>query len=88
MSPDQVEEIAITLYELDRQQGLRYQRWAVGADSKRERYRERARAILAREGFRQARKRLENLYWTRGQLIAEGRDLTRLPEPAPSNARH
>jgi hypothetical protein len=88
MTPKQIEQIAVTLYELDRQRGLRYQRWAVGAETKRERYRARARDILTREKFSQAKGRLERQYWLTGRMIAEGCDLTCLPEPLPSQARH
>ncbi len=51
MSKDQIERIAIQLYELDRQKGLRSHRWSVGSEAKRERYRAKARALLASEDF-------------------------------------
>ena len=82
---NQIEEIAVTLYELDRQRGLRSQRWAIGAESKREAYRARARDVLAHEGFARAKKRLEDLYWARGKAILHA---DRLPQPLPSKARH
>ena len=88
MKEEQVEEIAVTLHELDRQRGLRSQRWAAGSEAKRRRYRERARSVLAREGFCQAKSRLERQFWLAGQIIAEGHDLTRLPKTVPSRARH
>ena len=47
MTENQIETIAIQLYELDRQKGLRSHRWAVGSEAKRERYRTKARALLA-----------------------------------------
>jgi hypothetical protein len=56
-----------------------------GAESKRERYRARAKEILAREPFARARRRLDDLYWTRGQAILNA---DRLPQPLLSQARH
>ncbi len=85
MKEEQVEEIAVTLHELDRQRGLRSQRWAAGAEAKREVYRARARDVLAREGFARAKKRLEDQFWTRGQAILNA---DRLPQPLLSRARH
>ncbi len=82
---DQIEEIAVTLHELDRQRGLRSQRWAVGAEAKRESYQAKARDVLAREGFARAKKRLDDLYWTRGQAILRA---SRVPETLPSKAQH
>src|SRR5919202_623304 len=35
MTEDQIERIAVTLYELDRQKGLRAHRWSVGIEAKR-----------------------------------------------------
>ena len=60
MTKDQIEHIAQTLYELDRQKGLRSHRWSVGSEAKRERYRVRARALLASEDFARVAARLEN----------------------------
>ena len=69
MTEDQIERVAVTLYELDRQKGLRSHRWAVGSEAKRERYRARARALLAGEDFTCVVARLENQYWRTGRLI-------------------
>ena len=71
MTEDQIERVAVTLYELDRQKGLRLHRWAVGSEAKRERYRARARALLASEDFTCVVARLENQYWRTGRLIYE-----------------
>ena len=62
MTEDQIERIAVTLYELDRQKGLRTHRWSVGSEAKRERYRARARALLAGKDFTCVVARLENQY--------------------------
>ncbi len=69
MTEDQIERIAQTLYELDRQKGLRTHRWNVGSEAKRERYRARARALLASEDFACVMARLEHQYWHTGRLI-------------------
>ena len=71
MTEDQIERVAVTLYELDRQKGLRSHRWAVGSEAKRERYRARARVLLAGEDFTCVVARLENQYWRAGRLIYE-----------------
>ena len=71
MTEDQIERMAVTLYELDRQKGLRSHRWAVGSEAKRERYRARARALLASEDFTCVMAQLENQYWRTGRLIYE-----------------
>ena len=71
MTPKQIERIAVTLYELDRQKGLRSHRWAVGSEAKRERYRARARALLAGEDFMRLVARLDRQYLRTGQLIYE-----------------
>ena len=60
MTEDQIERIAVTLYELDRQKGLRTHRWSVGTEVKRERYRAKARTLLADEDFTCVVARLEN----------------------------
>ena len=60
MTEDQIETIAIQLYELDHQRGLRTHRWAVGSEAKRERYRAKARTLLAGEDFARVAARLEN----------------------------
>ncbi len=83
MTEDQIERIAQTLYELDRQKGLRAHRWNVGSEAKRERYRARARALLASEDFACVAARLENQYWRTGQLIQQHLQ----PIPA-SSTRH
>ena len=85
MTPEQIEQIAVTLYELDRQKGLRHQRWSTGAERKRDAYRARARDILTREKFSQAKGRLEREFWMRGQAILSA---DRLPQPLPSQTRH
>ena len=51
MTKDQIECIAQTLCELDWQKGLRSHHRSVGSEAKRERYRARARALLAGEDF-------------------------------------
>jgi hypothetical protein len=48
---ERVEAIARQLHEIDRRQGLQWLRWAAGPEEKRERYRARAREMLAGEGF-------------------------------------
>ena len=69
MTENQIEHIAVQLYELDRQKGLRSHRWSVGSEAKRECYRTKARALLASEDFTRLATRLENQYWHTGQLI-------------------
>ena len=71
MTGEEIEEIAQALYELDRQRGLRSHRWSVGSEAKRERYRARARTLLASEDFACAVTRLEHQYWRTGQLIRQ-----------------
>ena len=71
MTKDQIERIAQTLYELDRQKGLRSHRWNVGSEAKRERYRARARALLAGEDFACVIARLEHQHWRTDQLIRQ-----------------
>ena len=71
MTKDQIERIAQTLYELDRQKGLRTHRWNVGSEAKRERYRAGARALLASEDFACVITQLEHQYWHTGQLIQQ-----------------
>ena len=83
MTKDQIERIAVMLYELDRQKGLRTHRWSVGSEAKRERYRARARALLAGEDFTCVVARLENQYWRAGRLIQ--RHLRPIPA---SSTRH
>ncbi len=83
MTKDQIERIAQTLYELDRQKGLRSHRWNVGSEAKRERYRARARALLAGEDFARVAAQLEHQYWRTGQLIRQ--HLRPIPT---SSARH
>ena len=85
MTAEQIEQIAVTLYELDRQKGLRYQRWSTGAGKKRDTYRARAKEILTREKFSRAKGRLERKFWMRGQAILSA---DRLPQPLPSQTRH
>jgi hypothetical protein len=71
MTSEEVERIAQTLYELDRQKGLRTHRWNVGAETKRKRYRARARTLLAGEDFACVTARLESQYRRAGQLIRQ-----------------
>ena len=71
MTESQIETVAIQLYELDRQRGLRTHRWAVGSEAKRERYRAKARTLLAGEDFTCVAARLENQHWRTGQLIRQ-----------------
>ncbi len=71
MTKDQIERIAVTLYELDRQKGIRTHRWAVGSEKKRERYRAKARELLSGENFARLAARLDDQYWRIGQLIYE-----------------
>ncbi len=82
MTKDQIECIAIQLYELDRQKGLRTHRWSVGSEAKRERYRARTRVLLASEDFARIAARLENQYWRTGQLIR------RHFRPIPTSSMH
>ena len=83
MTKDQIERIAQTLYELDRQKGLRSHRWNIGSEAKRERYRARARVLLAGEDFACVIAQLEHQYWRTGHLIQQHLR----PTPA-SNTRH
>ena len=71
MTSEEVERIAQTLYELDRQKGLRSHRWSVGSETKREHYRAKARTLLAGENFTCVAARLENQHWRTGQLIRQ-----------------
>ena len=82
MTEDQIEQIAIQLYELDRQKGLRSHRWSVSSETKRERYRARARTLLAGEDFACVITRLENQYWHTSQLIQ------RHFRPIPASSTH
>jgi hypothetical protein len=50
------------LHELDRQKRLRPHRWCAGTEAKRDKYRLKAHALLAREDFVCAIARLRNLY--------------------------
>ena len=81
MKPEHVEAIAIALYEIDRQKGQRTFRWYAGAESKRERYRAKARALLADENFKRLAARLEERYRHTGQVVYK----TGL---APTSTRH
>ena len=83
MTAEHVETIAQLLYELDRQKGLRSHRWLAGTEAKRDKYRLKARTLLAGEDFACVVARLENQYWRTGRLIQEHFR----PVPA-SNARH
>ena len=71
MTEDQIERIAVTLYELDRQKGIRTHRWAVGSETKRERYRARARELLSGEDFTRLVTRLERRYQHAGDFVLE-----------------
>ena len=51
MTDEQVEKIACLLYELDGLRGIRSQRWSVGAETKRELYRGKARARVHEQHF-------------------------------------
>jgi hypothetical protein len=55
MTEDQIEHVAKALYELDReldaQKDLRAHQWDTDAETKRNRYRLRARRLLAVEDF-------------------------------------
>jgi hypothetical protein len=55
---ERIEAVARQLHELDRQQGLQWSRWGAGPEEKRERYRVRAREMLAGEGFAAVMARL------------------------------
>lgn len=55
---ERIEAVARQLHELDRQQGLQWSRWGAGPEEKRERYRARAREMLAGEGFAAVMARL------------------------------
>ncbi len=62
MKSEDVETIAQMLYELDRQRRLRSHRWCTGTEAKRDKYRLKAHALLAREDFARAIARCRNLY--------------------------
>ena len=66
-----------------RQKGLRSHRWNIGSEAKRERYRARARVLLAGEDFACVIAQLEHQYWRTGHLIQQHLR----PIPA-SNTRH
>ena len=51
MTDKQVEKVARLLYDLDGLRGIRSQRWSVGAETKRELYRTKARARLHERPF-------------------------------------
>ena len=51
MTEEQVEKVARLLYDLDGLRGVRSQRWNVGAETKRELYRAKARARLHERPF-------------------------------------
>ena len=51
MTNEQVEKVAHLLYALDGLRGIRSQRWNVGAETKRELYRTKARARLRERPF-------------------------------------
>ena len=69
MTSEEIERIAQTLYEFDRQKGLRSHRWNVGSETKREPYRAKARTLLAGEDLACLAVRLEHQYWRTGYLI-------------------
>jgi hypothetical protein len=71
MTENEIEHVAIQLYELDRQKGLRSHRWAVGSEKKRERYRARARELLSGEDFTRLVARLERRYQHAGDFVLE-----------------
>jgi hypothetical protein len=66
MTEDQIERVAMALYELDReldrQKDLRSHRWDTDAETKRNRYRLRARRLLAVEDFALLVARLDRQY--------------------------
>ena len=62
MKSEEVETIAQLLYELDRQKRLRSHRWCAGTEAKRDKFRLKAHALLAREDFACAIARLKDLY--------------------------
>ena len=75
MTPEDVETIAQMLYELDReldrQKGVRALRWDTDAETKRNRYRLRARRLLAVEDFASLIARLNRQYRRTGKSVYE-----------------
>ncbi len=75
MTLEDVETIAQMLYELDReldrQKGLRSHRWDTDAETKRNRYRLRARRLLAVEDFAHLVARLSRQYRRTGKPVYE-----------------
>jgi hypothetical protein len=71
MKSEEVETIAQLLHELDRRKGLRSHRWCAGTEAKRDKYRLKAHALLARGDFACIVARLENQYWRTGRLVQE-----------------
>jgi hypothetical protein len=76
MTPEDVETIAQMLYELDReldrQKGVRAPRWDTDAETQRNRYRLRARRLLAVEDFASLITRLDHQHRRAKRLIQSG----------------
>jgi hypothetical protein len=76
MTPEDVETIAQMLYELDReldrQKGARTPRWDTDAETQRNRYRLRARRLLAVEDFASLVARLDRQHRRAKRLIQSG----------------
>ncbi len=90
MTPEDVETIAQMLYELDReldrQRGIRTPRWDTDAETRRNRYRLRARRLLAVEDFASLIARLNRQYRRTGKSVYEAGGVF---HPAPtSSTRH
>ncbi len=90
MAEDQIEHVAKALYELDReldrQKGLRTPRWDTDAETRRNRYRLRARRLLAVEDFASLIARLNRQYRRTGKSVYEAGGVF---QPIPtSSTRH
>ncbi len=90
MTEDQIEHVAKALYELDkefdRQKGLRALRWDTDAETQRNRYRLRARRLLAVEDFAHLVARLDRQYRRTGKSVYEAGGIF---QPIPtSSTRH
>jgi hypothetical protein len=86
MTDEEAETVAQMLYELDRQNGIRLHRWHTDAETRRNRYRLRARRLLAVEDFASLVARLGRQYRRTGHLVHEASDVFRLA--ATPNAYH
>ena len=71
MTDEAVEIVAKKLYELDQQKGLRANPWHTGPEVKRDKYRLRARGLLAGEDLASVIARLEYQYSRTDRLIRQ-----------------